>query len=364
MKVAMANYFHPFSGIGKYPFNLFKTFRKQRKQVDMIYLENRHNKIKSQPGIKKVRLDTPYIELNKTILPYFYFPTKMPDGYDVYHAANQFLSRIAIYKKPCVITHHDIRPIVLPHDFKMRAIGFTLKYLLKFYKKASHIISISNEAKQSLLDLRIVPEEKITVIYHGYDADIYKPIKKSVARKKLGLPQDAKIVLNVGTEDKMRRLTLLFKSMIEIQKTEPEVLLVRVGGSAASGGYWKTSEDLKEQVKMRQFKNVLEEDMPLIYSAADVLVSPQAYSEGFTYPPLEGMACGLPIMTSNMRVFEKWGPMIPNNHKELSEMVLRILNNKSVHSKMSKKSLEGAKEFSLAKEAKATYEVYEEASRK
>ena len=168
MKVALANYFHPFSGIGKYPFNLLKVYRKQKKQVDMVYFETRHNRIPDYKGIIKVKGDTPFFEINKAVLPYFYFPKQLPDGYDVYHAGNQYLARIALYRKPCVITHHDIRPMVLAHDMKMRLIGFTLKYLLKFYRKAAKIIAISNEAKQSLLDLNIVPEEKIKVIYHVY----------------------------------------------------------------------------------------------------------------------------------------------------------------------------------------------------
>ena len=73
MKVALACYFHPFSGIGKYPFNLFNVFRRQKKAVDMIYLETKHNRIEDRPGILKVKKDMKFIEINKTLLPYFYF---------------------------------------------------------------------------------------------------------------------------------------------------------------------------------------------------------------------------------------------------------------------------------------------------
>lgn len=364
MKVALINYFHPFSGIGKYPFNLLHFYRKERKKVDMIYFESRHNKIPDQHGVIKIKRDTPSIELNKSILPYFYFPKKIPDGYDVYHATNQYLSRVTLYKRPCVITHHDIRPIAFPHDIKMRAIGIILKQLLKFYRKTDKIIAITNEAKEALLKMKIVPEEKIKVIYHGYNAEIYKPIKKSTARGKLGLPQDAKIVLHVGTEDPMRRVSLILETMKEMQKIDPNVLFIRVGGSVFSGGYWKTKEQLKRQINMKQFKNVPEEEMPLIYNSADLFLAPQVYDEGFFYPAVEAMACGTPIATSNMKIFEQWGMVIPNDPKELAEMILKTLNNKSLRNKLSKKALKGAKNFSMKKEAKSTYAVYEEVCKK
>jgi len=363
MKVALVCYFHPFSGIGKYPFNLFSVFRRQKKPVDMVYLETRHNRIEERQGILKVKKDMKLIEINKTLLPYFYFPLKIPEGYGVYHATNQYLSRVALYRTPCVITHHDIRPIALAHDIKMRLVGLTLRYLLKFYRRAKEIIAISNEAKQSLLDLKIVPKEKIHVVYHGYDDMIYRPVKKSVARKKLGLPQDAKIVLNIGTEDPMRRVSLILEAMKEIQKSEPDAMLVRVGGSMQSGGYWQANEKLKREVNLKQMKNIPEEEMPYIYSAADVFVAPQAYNEGFSYPPLEAMACGTPLMISNMKIFEKWAAPISNNPRVLSENILKILNNSTLSQKLSKKSLRGAKHFSLEKEAQKTYEVYEMASK-
>lgn len=360
MKVALANYFHPFSGIGKYAFLLFDKYKSQKKQVDMFYFETRHNRIGDKRGIIKIKKNTPFVELNKAVLPYFYFPKKIPEGYDVYHAANQYLSRLALYRRPCVVTHHDIRPMVFPHDIKMRAVGIALKYLLKSYKKAAKIIAITKEAKESLVDLKIIPEEKIEVIYHGYNKNLYKPIKKPIARKKLSLPQDAKIVLNIGTEDPMRRIPLILEAMQKIQKNDENVLLIRVGGSIASGGYWQTSDKLKKQINMKQFRNVPEEDMPLIYNSADVFVGPQIYDEGFSYPVVEAMACGIPIMTSNIKTFEKWGINIPGSPEEFAEVLENVLNNRLLQNRLSKKSLEGAREFSLEKEARCTYKIYEE----
>ena len=364
VKVALVNYMHPYSGIGKYSFNLFRTFRKQRKNVRMYYLETRHNKLPGQPGITKIRKDTPFFELNKTVIPYFYFPTKIPDGCDVYHGTSQFLAKLAHYRKPTVITHHDIRPILIAHDLKMRAVGMAVKHLLNFYKEADKIITVSERGKEILSGLKIVPDDKIVPINHGFDPKIYRPIPKSLARRKLGLPQDARIILNIGAEEPMKKVPLVMESVRRVQKVEPNLLFVRVGGGVQSGGYWKAREDLKKKLRIKHFRNVPETEMPYIYSSADVFISPNVYDEGFNYPPLEAMACGVPIMTSNMKIFEKWGLQIPSNPRDLAESILKVINNKSLSRRLSKKSLKGSKEFSLEKEARATYRVYEEVSRR
>jgi len=364
MRIALVNYMHPFSGIGKYSFNIFKALRKKRKQIDMLYLETRHNKLPNSPGIMKIKMDTPFFELNKTILPYFYFPRKIPEGYDVYHASNQFLAQVADFRRPCVITHHDIRPMLIAHDIKMRAVGIALKYLLKSYKNAEKIITVSDRGKEILSGLKIIPDEKIRAIYHGVDPKIYRPIRKSVARKRLGLPQDAKIVLNIGAEEPMKKVSLILEAMKNVQQIDSNVILTRVGGAVESGGYWKTGHSLKKKLEIKHFKNVPEELMAYIYSSADVFLSPNVYDEGFNYPPLEAMACGVPIMTSNMKVFEKWGLTIPDSPKELSEMILSILNSRTLSRKLSMRSLRGSREFSLEREVKSTYEVYEEICRR
>ncbi len=363
MKIALVNNSHPFSGMGKYAFNLLNSYMRQKKSVEMFYLETPDNKIKSLNGVNKIQRNLGSIELNKTLLPYFIFPKKIPEGYNVYHATNQFLARLALYKPRCVITHHDIRPIILSHDLKMWMVGRVLRYLLKSYKKAHKIIAIADVIKEDLLKLKIIPEEKITIVYHGYDKGLYKPMSKKSARKKLGLPQDIKILLNVGAEEPIKNIPLLLEATRIIQKVE-KVLLVRVGGGITSGGYWKTSESLKTGIDIKEFKNVSEKDMPLIYNAADVFIAPYTYDEGFMFPPLESMACGVPTVLSNLKTFEQGSIRAPNDPQGLAEVVLKILNNSLLHRKLSRKALKMAERFSMETHLKNTYRVYEEVSKK
>ena len=104
--------------------------------------------------------------------------------------------------------------------------------------------------------------------------------------------------------------------------------------------------------------------MPKFYNAADVLVFPSFY-EGFGLPPLESMACGTPVITSNTsslpEVVGDAGIMIdPYDVDTLAKSMYQILTNDELKNDMVKKGLERAKMFSWEQAAKETSKMYEE----
>ena len=120
--------------------------------------------------------------------------------------------------------------------------------------------------------------------------------------------------------------------------------------------------DLKNEVIFTDY--VSDEYLVKLYNAADLFVYPSLY-EGFGLPPLEAMACGCPVITSNTsslpEVVGDAGIMIdPNDIDGLTESMHKILTDKELREEMSKKSLERAKYVQLEKTAKETWDVYEE----
>ena len=100
------------------------------------------------------------------------------------------------------------------------------------------------------------------------------------------------------------------------------------------------------------------------YNIADLFVYPSLY-EGFGLPPLEAMACGCPVITSNSsslpEVIGDAGLMIdPYNSNDLVDKMYQILTNKSLRTELCNKSLKRAKMFSWEKTARETWKVYEE----
>ena len=173
MPIAIINNYQPHIGIGKYCFNLFEKLRGMRKDVDMIYLESKDNPYPESKGIVKVRQSVNLPVLNKTFSWYYYFPSRLPRGYDLYHVSSQYLARIAKFKRPCIVTHMDTAPLLLKYPLHLK---FFVRRVMKFYKQADRIIAISEKSKKELAGLNIIPEEKITAINLGYDERVYKPL--------------------------------------------------------------------------------------------------------------------------------------------------------------------------------------------
>lgn len=109
---------------------------------------------------------------------------------------------------------------------------------------------------------------------------------------------------------------------------------------------------------------VPDEYLTLLYNAADLFVYPSLY-EGFGLPPLEAMACGTPVITSNTsslpEVVGDAGVMIdPYDVDGLAKAMFEVLTNEGLREDMRKKGLKRAKLFSWEKTAKETLKIYEE----
>ncbi len=361
MRICLLNNSHPFSGIGKYAFNLLDKLTELDKPVEMVYFESKDNKIGAQiKGVKKVGYGS-YFPLSNRTLPwclswYYNFPPKAPEGYDLYHASSQYLARVAKFRKNTVITHMDLAPVLFPADYPF-LLRFFLKRAYRFYSKAPKILTISESARRELLEFMKIEEEKVKAIPLGFDEKIFKPIPKIRARKMLGLPLDKKIVLNVGSEEPRKNIVTLIRAFMELDNSFDDIMLVRVGGTNP------VYSELKKGLDIQHFSSLPEDKMPFVYSAADVFVFPATYEGGFAYPPLEAMACAVPTIVGKELEMFKEGAIIAKNsydNKEIAELVARILSSNSLMKKEAKKALNASKKFTLTREALETFAIYEE----
>ncbi|MBT6229755.1 MAG: glycosyltransferase family 4 protein, partial [Candidatus Scalindua sp.] len=120
--------------------------------------------------------------------------------------------------------------------------------------------------------------------------------------------------------------------------------------------------DLKKEILFLGV--VKDEDLPMLYNCADIFVYPSLY-EGFGLPPLEAMACGIPVITSNTsslpEVIGNAGIMVdPEDDNSLSEAIFNVLKDEDLRYQMSKNGLKRAKLFSWEKAAKEILEIYDE----
>ena len=206
------------------------------------------------------------------------------------------------------------------------------------------------------------PESKVRIIYLGVEGR-FKPREApdaSAARAELGLPEQ--YILYVGNHRGHKNLKRLIEAFSCAAKYVPHYLVLpRAAGSGSDITLQAVAEF--EAADRIIFHPMPDKYLPLIYGLADVFVFP-SLSEGFGLPPLEAMACGTPVITSNAsslpEVVGDAGIMVdPYNVEELAEAILRVLRDPDLRREMSAKGLEQAKKFSWKETARQTLKVYE-----
>ena len=354
MRTALLTNFHLKTGMGKYAFELYKNL-KNKIEVDLIGPIG-PDEVKGVREIKEPKL--PF--LSKTLNAYFYYPriTKSLDNYDIYHLTSEFITRAAKFKKPSVVTVTDI--IFLKIGDSPFFTRYFLKKSLEHLKSAERIISISEYTKKDIIDFFDIDEKKIVVTLLGVD-EIFKKRDKLKCRKSLDLPEDKRIILNVGSEEPRKNIPLLIKSFHKLQKNMDDLILIRVGEKRPE--ITALVRELGLENKVRHFSNVPEEKLALFYSASDLFVFP-SYYEGFGLPPLEAMASGCPVITSNKtslpEVVGDAGILIdPMDGDKLTEKMNEILTNDKIRNDLILSGLKRARKMTWKRTAKETLKVYE-----
>ena len=230
-------------------------------------------------------------------------------------------------------------------------------------KRTNHIIAISENTKKDIIKFTGAEYEKITVVYEASDEkydQIFDKSKLDVIKKKYILPEQFIFCCDSITP---RKNTIRLLNAYNIIKDKVPHKLVLTGGVT-----WKSKKvsDLVESMKDNVIKlgYVPDEDMPLLYNLANLFVYPSLY-EGFGLPPLESMACGLPIITSNIssipEVVGDAGVIVdPYNIDDLAKAMYEVLTNTKLREDMVKLGLDRAKQFNWEKCAKETLDVLED----
>ena len=353
--IALVNNFAPKTGIGKYSFNLLEH-SKDVIDIEMLYLESKDNRIPEQTKVRKVSQSVNLPVFNKSLSWYYFFPSRIPKNYSLYHLSSQFLARIAKFNKPCIITHMDLAPVLFPKEYPF-LFSFLTKKVLPFYSEMQKILTISDSAKKELIEYTGIEPEKIVSIPLGFDEKIFFPENKLKARKKLNLPLDKKIILNVGSEEPRKNIPCLLDVCSKLQKENNETLLVRIGNKNPE--YDKKKKELNNLIELNK---IPEEQLRLYYSASDLFLFPALYEGGFAFPPLEAMACGTPTVVGKELVLFSEGAEIVDatDSGKVFDSVLKILSSENTVKKMSVNALNASKKFTLKEEARKTIEVYKE----
>lgn len=252
---------------------------------------------------------------------------------------------------------------------------------LKIIKYSDGIIASTEVEEKDLVEYYHADKSKIYVVQPGVNHHIFKPINKTLARLKLNLPQNIKIILFIGRIDPIKSINTLIEAADLLSKTyrsfQNKFRILLIGGDINSRIFWQHTEVIK-------IKNLIENKnlsccakflgsqphhlLPLYYSAADVTVLPSVY-ESFGLVILEAMACRSTVIASKVGGLKSFIKDKVNglffksgDHADLAKILWSILHDNILSDKLAKAAYRTSQKYCWDIQAKKIFRIYQNLS--
>ncbi len=281
---------------------------------------------------------------------------------DVFHAPDFTLPPVEPDTRT-LLTVHDLSFVRAPDAAAPRLRAYLNRVVPRSVRRADHILVDSDATRRDLIDLYGTPSEKVSVVYSGVDAR-FGPVEQAGAiravRAKYGIG-DGPFILSVGTVQPRKNYARLAEAFYRLD--QPDLSLVIAGGKGWLEDDLYTRIDalgLGGRVRFIGFAD--DDDLPALYSAARVFAFPSLY-EGFGLPPLEAMACGTPVVASNVssvpEVVGEAGLLVdPLDVDALAGALARALDDETLRADLIEKGREQAGAFTWDQTASAVRRRY------
>ncbi|MGI5828512.1 MAG: glycosyltransferase family 4 protein [Patescibacteria group bacterium] len=271
---------------------------------------------------------------------------------DVFHSSNWSQPPSRAYK---VTTVHDLVPVLYPQYLPEKIVRNFHKNLKIIEKECDQIIAVSQATKADLINQSKSLTNKIEVIYSGVDSK-FRPINddKVIARVKEKYGIKGKYVLTVGTFEPRKNLKKVISAFNKLGRKDVTLVL------AGKYGWGDKELPLSGCVLAAGF--IKDDDLPALYSGALGFVFASLY-EGFGLPVLEALACGCPVITSNVSSLpevtgEAALKVDPYNEEDIMYACRRLIEDENLRKKLSAAGLKQAKKFTWEESARKTLQVY------
>jgi glycosyltransferase involved in cell wall biosynthesis len=354
------------TGIGKYTENLFRHLKDADSNVNLYLYSNRDMIIKGEKDVACT--GGTFAKYNSSLwfqlsLP-FYLNKQSGNKIDLFHGAMAMLP-LAV-RMPTVVTIYDLVLEKFPETMHWKN-WLSLKTLMRVSaRKASKIIAISENTKKDIIDYFRIDEEKIRVIHLGINSQFSPQPDSNEAEVLSKYNLTGGYILSVGTLEPRKnfhRLINAYKMVASSgQKTPKLVIIGGQGWGNEELGKVVRESGLDERVRLAGY--VPDEDLPILYRQAAAFVYPSLY-EGFGLPPLEAMACGTPVITSNLssipEVVGDAAMLIdPYNTAEIAQAIASVLKNEGLRDNLRTSGLARSRLFNWDKTARETLSLYRE----
>ncbi|MFN8489116.1 MAG: glycosyltransferase family 1 protein [Caldilineaceae bacterium] len=289
----------------------------------------------------------------------------------LYHAAEHLLPYL---RRPTVLTVHDLIFERYPAHHTLRNRLFLKVAMPLFVTRADTIIAVSEQTKRDLIEFYRTPASKIQVVYEGIDSH-FRPVAPAelerVRRQYSPGHADAPrpYLLMVGTLEPRKNHITAMRALARLKALGFRQRLLIVGGQG-----W-LFEPVQKQVEALGLTDdvtfagyVPAADLPALYAGADCVLLPSLY-EGFGFPVLEAMACGAPVVCSNISSLPEVAGdaallVAPTDDEALAAAIQRVFTEPGLARVMQTKGFAQAARFRWVQCAQETVTIYQETGKR
>ena len=285
---------------------------------------------------------------------------------DLFHAPHYVLPPMT----PCrsVVTIHDCIHLRFPQYLPSRlGYAYARSSLWVAAHRSARVLTVSEASKRDILEYFRVPESKVTVIYNAIDERFHEePAADEVMRVRERYQLTDPFILYAGNIKPHKNLERLIEAFQMVRRGELEHIKLLIIGDEISK-YAKLRRAVhryKLHKHVRFFGFVPDATLAILYRLARVFVFPSLY-EGFGLPPLEAMASGTPVITSNLsslpEVVGDAAMLIdPYQPDAIAGAMRRVLQDDRLREDMRERGLARVREFSWGRSVKQVREIYDE----
>ena len=352
------------TGIGTYTYQLINSINKVDKFNDyLVFLpENSALDLSDNFNIELVKA---------TSSSNFWDEVRIPNiindkNLDLYHVPQNGVGLSHNINCHNAITLHDIIPLRMPETVSDRYLYIFNNELPNIINNCDGILTVSEFSKQDIAKEFNFPKNKIFVTHLAAE-DIYRPLDKSqckkIIEKEYGIKDD--FILYVGGFSPRKNIIGLIEAFSLLSKDiKKNIKLVITGKKGISyDAYKNRAENLNIENDVIFTDFIPLEKLPIFYNASKLLAYPSFY-EGFGLPPLEAMACGTPVISSNVTslseiCYESSLLINPYNIDELKNSIELVLKDELLRKNMIKKGFIQSSKYSWSITAKSTIDAYD-----
>lgn len=358
--------FFNYSGLGNYSRNLLLALAKNFPEISYYLFTPKTKdrfKLESEESFSLIEPGKPIFKLFSSLWRTKYIINDIKKHkIKIFHGLSQELP-IGIEKTgvKSVVTVHDLIFMRYPEFYNWVDLKIYFRKLTHACRVSDHIVAISSQTKNDLIDFLNISPEKISVIYQGCNPCFWNKHSNEFfqdIRMKYNLPE--KYLLYVGTIEERKNLIGIVKA---IHVKNINIPLIVIGRRVDL--YYKKVINYITTHKLKNIyfpENISNIDLPVIYQNAECFIYP-SFFEGFGIPLLEALVSGTPVITSKTGCFsEAGGPgsfyIDPYSAEMIGDTILKVVNSKELKDKMITIGSEYANKFRDEVIARAYIRLY------